>query len=183
MVFRDTCTGSTHHHWHAHPPLSMPERSHACQQAFLVSECIMSDLSWWAIIEKYARNNPDYFPPDTEMTALQTEFRRFFLLKVIADDKNACQLSPPLTVELAWQALLLFPKIYLTFCEQLLGARGEVIDHDNGDKELQRYRYSDTLRLYEHVFGSTPPPHLWPPVVLPAPLIASTPLPTFRGSF
>jgi small ubiquitin-related modifier len=163
----------------------MPERSDARQRAFLITESALSDLSWWAAIEKYAHTHLNHFPPGTDMVALQTETRRFFVLKVIADDKNARLLSPSLVVDLAWHALLLCPKIYAAFCERLLGARGELIDHNpNGDvEESQPHRYSDTLRLYEHVFGHSPPLHTWPAAVLPGlQFAASVSLPTTQST-
>lgn len=56
----------------------MPERSDALQRAFPISETVLSDLSWWAVIEEYARYHPHHFPPGIDMAALQTETRYFF---------------------------------------------------------------------------------------------------------
>ncbi len=74
-----------------HMRLSMPERSDAW---FRICEAASSDLSWWAAIEKYAHSHPQHFPHGTDMTALQTETRRFFVLKAIIGDTDACLLSP-----------------------------------------------------------------------------------------
>jgi len=101
-----------------------------------------------------------------EAKELVNELFRFLTLKVLTCDVDASQLSPSGPVDSAWHSILLFPRDYANLCHKLLpdSAADRIIDHNplGGDDESRSERYARTLKMYEEVFGESPPIQFWP---------------------
>ncbi|MDG2532416.1 hypothetical protein P6144_02055 [Sphingomonas sp. HITSZ_GF] len=88
------------------------------------------------------------------------EYRRFCFLAVTADHP----VTPSDQVDQAWHLHLTYTRDYWErFCPQVLGRPLHHGPTAGGRAEGHRYftQYAETLRSYEHVFG-TPPADLWP---------------------
>ena len=92
---------------------------------------------------------------------LVDEYLKFLLLKSIANDVDASELSPSGEVDAIWHLHLLDTKSYVAACK---GLNVSLIHHDpDGGRNvnLQQRRLSRTRSLYQEVFGYSPHPDFW----------------------
>jgi ubiquitin len=92
---------------------------------------------------------------------LVDEYLKFLLLKSIAKDVDASELSPSGEVDAIWHLHLLDTKSYMAACKCL----NVSFIHHNPDgrrnAHLQQRRLSRTRSLYQQVFGYSPHPDFW----------------------
>ncbi|MFM8826570.1 MAG: TIGR04222 domain-containing membrane protein, partial [Actinomycetota bacterium] len=89
------------------------------------------------------------------------EYRRFAFLTTVAGHA----VTPSEDVDQAWHLHLLYSRDYWDiFCGEVLRAPLHHGPTRGGALESVRYdaQYRATLSTYEHVFGSPPPPDIWP---------------------
>jgi hypothetical protein len=89
------------------------------------------------------------------------EYRKFLFLCCQTDTG----VTPSDAVDQAWHLHLTYTRSYwLGLCRNTLGRELHHNPTKGGTAEGQKFdgMYSDTARLYQHYFGETPPPDIWP---------------------
>lgn len=97
------------------------------------------------------------------------EVLKFLALKVTLGDtiQKPFQLAPSAQIQMAWNCLMLMPKIYDKLCIDMCGS---VIDNDLSDSiiteenlDLMIEKHSRTIESYEEYFKTKPPTLFWFP--------------------
>lgn len=98
---------------------------------------------------------------DIDLTIpLCTEIARFFQAKIGEGDIATFTLSPSPIVDRAWHIMLMHPRKYVAFCEEICG---EIIDHSGiPDKTIDHQQYKDTLVTLKEKYGLEASNKYWP---------------------
>ena len=126
-----------------------------------------------AVVEDFDKSNLRAFMmrdkrcnPNVDVEELVIEFFRFLALKVLACDVDGTELLPSGPVDSAWLSMVVFMRDYRNLCHKLLpeSAEDRIIycNPFGGDDESRSERYAQTLKMYEEVFGESPPIQFWP---------------------
>jgi uncharacterized protein (TIGR04222 family) len=89
------------------------------------------------------------------------EYRKFILLCCVSE-KGA---APSQTIDEVWHLHLTYTRSYwIEFCKDTLGRELHHYPSSGGDQEDRKHQdwYKETLQLYRTVFGTDPPPDIWP---------------------
>jgi hypothetical protein len=100
--------------------------------------------------------------PSAFANRVVAEYRRFVYLACTAPT----EVTPSDEVDQAWHLHLTYTRNYWeAFCPNVLGRPLHHNPSSGGPAEELRYRanYRGTLVLYKEVFGTAPPPDIWPP--------------------
>ena len=128
-----------------------------------------------ARIVSFQLDDPGSRLPFSQRLARENGWSRHFAGRVIEEYKRFCYLamtaghgvSPSDEVDQAWHLHLLYTKSYWDdFCSRVLGRPLHHSPTRGGPDEITKFRnsYEKTLASYRRVFGSEPPPDIWPAV-------------------
>ncbi|MBX3176295.1 MAG: hypothetical protein KF886_02955 [Candidatus Hydrogenedentes bacterium] len=89
------------------------------------------------------------------------EYKRFLILAAVSET----QVTPSTAVDEAWHLHLVYTRSYHEWCGAIFGAYLHHGPTKGGASEGDRFeaQYDHTLKLYAAVFGTAPPPDIWPP--------------------
>jgi hypothetical protein len=108
----------------------------------------LSDFDWQKVSQVLEWSD---FLDRKHYRGLFRELSRLFMLKVEDGDYRGDQLSPSGACDVAWHALLMFPKDYAALCRTL---GGEMLDHD--PLISRSVHYVRTVALYRATFLDEP---------------------------
>jgi hypothetical protein len=128
-----------------------------------------------ARIVAFQLDDPGSSLPFSQRLARENGWSRHYAIRVIVEYKRFCYLamttghsvSPSDEVDQAWHLHLLYTRSYWDdFCGEVLGRPLHHGPTRGGPDESAKFRdaYERTLSSYQRVFGSLPPPDIWPAV-------------------
>src|ERR1700754_4036844 len=135
---------------------------------------LVEHRSLWSSIQQFPLDDPDAAITFSRKLAAQEnwspaftqeaieEYRKFIFLCCIAPNGA----SPSKVVDEVWHLHLTYTRSYwIAFCKNTLGK--DIHHHPSkggtGENHKHEQWYTETLQLYESVFGSPPPANTWPP--------------------
>jgi hypothetical protein len=140
-----------------------------------IKDCTQSEpdlRSLWNKIESFELDDPTAKQPfskalaeemdwDQDFTNMAIEeYRKFMFLS----STNPDSMVPSINIDTVWHWHLLYTKSYRRFCQKALDC--DFLDHqpgtgNEGEDELFRHLYTETLRRYREFFGYAPPETIW----------------------